>query len=428
MIDLSRASAPDDGVARRTILAGAAWSIPVIATATVAPAASASGTLALAFNQASYTGTACSTITGAYVTATNNGVPAAGVAVSVTLSGGYTFSGGASSTTGLSDGTGRFALPAISVPGWGGTATASAIAGIESTMSTVSSAEPWVPAYYDEIGYHSTTNVPANSSAAFSHLFVTPDGTLVDSTGSTSLSGFKMYGEPYRTAVNGLYRIGILLEDGTTLVENSGVRTPTTNVPLNSTPIFSNWFRTPSGTLVSSTGSTILNNFAAMGKVYYKNAGSSFKVAVSLSDGSTGWFEDSVYHPTTSVPSGSRPAFSDLFITPSNALVDRNGSTILTGVTEVGEPYRMGDSGQYTVGILKTDGSTLVDRNGVRTATVNVPPYSRPAFSDWFITPSGDLVDSMGSVLAQHVEGLGKLYYHSTGTQYRIGLTRSFTC
>ncbi|MBT9606121.1 hypothetical protein [Microbacterium sp.] len=426
MTDLSRASASDDGVARRTILAGAAWSIPVIATATVAPAASASGTLALAFNQASYTGTACSTITGAYVTATDNGGAVPGAPVTVTLSNGYTFAGGATTMSSVTDANGRVAISSISAPGYGGTATISATTGSSSAYSTVSSAAPWVPGYFDQVGYHATSNVPANATAAFSNLFLTPTNTLVNSTGGANLVGFKMYGEPYRMG-NGAYRIGILLADGTTLVENSGIRTATSNVPLNSTPVFSNWFLTPSGQLVGSNGSLVLSDVSSFGKVYYKNDGSSFKVAVSLTNGGTGWFEDSVYNSTTGVPSGSKPAFSDQFITPSNALVGRNGSVLLTGVTSVGEPYSLG-SGQYKVGILKTDGSTLVEVNGARTATTNVPPFSRPAFSDLFITPAGDLVGPTGSLITQHVAGFGKLYYTSSGTEYRIGITRSFDC
>ncbi|MGC0368702.1 hypothetical protein [Microbacterium sp. SLBN-111] len=124
MTDLSRASAPDDGIARRTILAGAAWSIPVIATAATAPAAAASAALTLTFDKATYAGTACSTITGAYVTATSGGVPAVGVPITISLSDGYVFTTtGSNSQTGSTSGNGRFPLQAISIPGQGGSAT-----------------------------------------------------------------------------------------------------------------------------------------------------------------------------------------------------------------------------------------------------------------------------------------------------------------
>nr|WP_298578017.1 hypothetical protein [uncultured Microbacterium sp.] len=152
----------DRGLPRRTVLTGAAWTIPVIATAAIAPAASASGTLALAFNQATYTGTACSTITGAYVTATTNGAAAAGVPVTVTLSNGYTFAGGSTSYTGSSDGSGRVSLPAISVPSIGGTGTLSAISGAAtSSANATSSPAPTTVTYYSWAG---VAGVPTTST------------------------------------------------------------------------------------------------------------------------------------------------------------------------------------------------------------------------------------------------------------------------
>lgn len=199
MIDLSRASAPDDGVARRTILAGAAWSIPVIATATVAPAASASGTLALAFNQASYTGTACSTITGAYVTATNGGVPAAGVAVTVSIANNYVFAGGSTSYTATSDGSGRVALPSISVPTIGGTGSLQAASGAETATSTTTAKPALQTISYDT--YSGLTGLPSNivitdiatcSNGSGGHIVnvLTDDGTIYYSTnGATFQTG-----------------------------------------------------------------------------------------------------------------------------------------------------------------------------------------------------------------------------------------------
>ncbi|SIS00127.1 hypothetical protein [Microbacterium sp. RURRCA19A] len=74
----------------------------------------------LTFNQASYSGVACGTITGAYVTATVNGSPASGQTITTTLSNGYTFADGTTSNTQVSGSDGRVNLPAISVPSQGG--------------------------------------------------------------------------------------------------------------------------------------------------------------------------------------------------------------------------------------------------------------------------------------------------------------------
>ncbi|ONI64908.1 hypothetical protein CSIV_09380 [Microbacterium sp. CSI-V] len=124
--DNTSAITPPD-LNRRTILQGAAWTIPAIAVATVAPAASASTAAVLAFNQASYNGTACSTITGAYVTVTVGGVPTAGRSVTTTLSDGYTFADGTTTNTQVSDSSGRVNLPAIDVPSQGSNGTLAAI-------------------------------------------------------------------------------------------------------------------------------------------------------------------------------------------------------------------------------------------------------------------------------------------------------------
>jgi hypothetical protein len=142
---------------RRTILQGAAWTIPAIAVATVAPAASASTAAVLAFNQASYSGTACSTITGAYVTVTVGGVPTAGRSVTTTLSGGYTFAGGSTTNTQISDGSGRVNLPEISVPSVGGSGAASAMTtGSPVTSSTLSAPDVWSAKSLDQVNYRWT--------------------------------------------------------------------------------------------------------------------------------------------------------------------------------------------------------------------------------------------------------------------------------
>ncbi|MFZ8299907.1 hypothetical protein ACO1LN_14180, partial [Staphylococcus aureus] len=60
--------------------------MPAIAAASIAPvAAAASNVPVLAFDKTTYTGTACSTITGTYLTATVGGVPTAGISVTVAL-------------------------------------------------------------------------------------------------------------------------------------------------------------------------------------------------------------------------------------------------------------------------------------------------------------------------------------------------------
>ncbi|KZE35050.1 hypothetical protein AVW09_16880, partial [Microbacterium sp. T32] len=148
MTDLSRASAPDDdGIPRRTLIAGAAWSIPVIAIATATPAQAVSNALSLAFSKNAYTGVTCSYIGGASVLATVNGTAAAGKPVTVTLGNGYRFSDGSVTNTQLSGTDGRVALPSINVPLYGGTGTFSAVSGASVANATASASPSSARAY-----------------------------------------------------------------------------------------------------------------------------------------------------------------------------------------------------------------------------------------------------------------------------------------
>ncbi len=139
---MSDLSAPEDSSpplpSRRTLIAGAAWSVPAIVAMSVSPASAKSNQTVLAFDKASYAGTTCSTITGATVTATLNGTPQIGVNVTVSLTGGFTFSGGATSSTGQTDGNGVYAVPSITVPNQPTSSTATATAsGANPSSSTL---------------------------------------------------------------------------------------------------------------------------------------------------------------------------------------------------------------------------------------------------------------------------------------------------
>ncbi|MFF0910531.1 hypothetical protein ACFWZW_07565 [Microbacterium enclense] len=187
-----------DGVKRRTILAGAAWSIPVISVATTAPAFAATTDLKLAFDKSSYSGTGCGTITGVKVTATRNGVAAAGESVTVTLADGYTFSDGSTSYTATTGSDGSITLPDIKVPSEGGSSSFSASGGGASASASVSStASDTTGLYVYNTGSWETTGPVANSKdatnvvgdpASTALIFQTSDGVLRGS-GGTAIPG-----------------------------------------------------------------------------------------------------------------------------------------------------------------------------------------------------------------------------------------------
>ncbi|MWV59406.1 hypothetical protein [Rathayibacter sp. VKM Ac-2754] len=130
----------DGRVQRRTIVQGAAWTIPVVAVAAATPAAAASNQPTLAFTQPSYSGTGCGVISGVQVKRTTDGqTPASGELISVTLSDGYTFSDGSTTFSATSGADGTITLPDIEVPAGGGDSAFSATSGTLATTAPVSS-------------------------------------------------------------------------------------------------------------------------------------------------------------------------------------------------------------------------------------------------------------------------------------------------
>lgn len=409
MIDLSRASAHDDGVARRTILAGAAWSIPVIATATVAPAASASGTLALAFNQASYAGTACSTITGAYVTATNGGAPAAGVAVTVTLSGGYTFAGGATTATGVSDVQGRYSLSPISVPAGGGTATVTATAQTTTSLAsmTATALDGGFGYYNASLQYNNAVGIPAGSTPANGSWFLAPDGSLIDAVdGSTKGTGVATVGPARGTT------FGVTLSNGGFGYFNSSYQyANAVGIPAGSVPVAGSWFLAPDGSLIDAVdGSTKGTGVATVG------AASGTTFGVTLTNGGFGYFNtSSQYVNAVGIPAGSTPVVGSWFLSSDGRILDAsNGSTKATSVSTVGPTNGVAFGVTLSNGGFGYFNASLQYSN-----TVALPAGSTPVAGVWFLTPDGRILDGgTGSTKGTGVATVGP----ANGTAFGVTL------
>ncbi|PPI24014.1 hypothetical protein C5D34_10770 [Rathayibacter sp. AY1B1] len=114
-------------LSRRTVVAGATWSLPVIAAATATPAAAASTTQTLAFGPVPANSIAC-TATTAPITMTLTGGIVSGVPVRVSLPAGFRFRSGATGTY-VTDGSGVATIPAGDVIVGPSAGTASAAAG-----------------------------------------------------------------------------------------------------------------------------------------------------------------------------------------------------------------------------------------------------------------------------------------------------------
>ncbi|WP_146076754.1 hypothetical protein [Rathayibacter tritici] len=185
-----------DGVHRRTIVKGAAWTVPVVAVSMATPAAAASKTPTLKFTQGSYTGTACKTITGVQVKRTTDGTTAdPGKTVTVTLKDGYTFADGTTTYTGTTDADGLVTLPDIKVPSKGGNSNFSATSNTLSASAPVSSTATAKTGVYTTNQANSTAStdpykdsstaikvLSTNGAAAF--IYQNSDGSIHDSTGA----------------------------------------------------------------------------------------------------------------------------------------------------------------------------------------------------------------------------------------------------
>lgn len=185
-------NAPALSPTRRTVLTGAAWTLPVIAAATITPMAAASDAPVLAFDKSTYNGTACGTITGAYVTVTVNNVATAGKSVTTSLSGGYKFSDGTTTNTQVSGSDGRVNLPAVAVPSIGRAAPLTAICDGSTTTATTAApakgvAKNWFSGS-DNTWTESFANVPATATPQRGLRFFR-DGTDVWFKNAKLLSG-----------------------------------------------------------------------------------------------------------------------------------------------------------------------------------------------------------------------------------------------
>lgn len=137
----SPSTARTPGVERRTLVAGAAWTIPVVATAVGAPLAAASGAPTLAFTNGPYTVAACGTLKDVVLKATTNGTApvAIGTPLTVSLPAGLVWSDGTTGSRTVRTGAdGEVVLSGIRSTSGNTALQLSAAAGAATTTAPVS--------------------------------------------------------------------------------------------------------------------------------------------------------------------------------------------------------------------------------------------------------------------------------------------------
>jgi hypothetical protein len=127
------------GVRRRTLVKGAAWSVPVIAVAVATPLAAASEARQLSFTNGPYQINACADLAPMRIVVSSGGVPVgAGEPVQVTLPSGLTWSDGSSGARAYTTGAdGSVTTDAVSATPGGGTFAVTAVSGAATNSAPV---------------------------------------------------------------------------------------------------------------------------------------------------------------------------------------------------------------------------------------------------------------------------------------------------
>ncbi|AZZ50272.1 hypothetical protein C5C31_07925 [Rathayibacter rathayi] len=139
----------ENGVGRRVLVKGAAWTIPVVAMAAATPAAAASNTITLKFTNGPYTADACATVKTMVVQATDaSGAPLPNTKITITLPAGLTWSDGTTAPRSFTtDADGNISVSGLKAQAGSGTRTVSATSGTASTSAGVKVTDSKAGAY-----------------------------------------------------------------------------------------------------------------------------------------------------------------------------------------------------------------------------------------------------------------------------------------
>lgn len=400
-----------DGVRRRTLIAGAAWTIPVIAVATASPATAATNDLKLAFDKSSYSGTGCETIKGAYVTATRGGSAASGESVTVTLADGYTFDGGSTTYTGTTGTDGRLNLPAINVPQKGGDSTFSATSGSASTSAPVTGAEGGQAIQVKDKATNST-KVPNGATPLNAGYFLQGttlyflDGTVVASDVAATSTGYYADGQG-----NGNY-INYRTSDGKLYQAEGTKSTAASKIPDGATPLNAGYFL-KSSTLYFIDGTKIATNVAATSDGYYavdQGNGGNF-INYRDSDGKLYQATGNTSTAASKIPDGATPLDAGYFLN-DGVLYFIDGTEVAKDVAATSTGYYASGQGTNSNFINYRDKSGKAYQVDATKATAQskVPDGATPLDAGYFLKDNV-LYFVDGTKVAENVAATSTGYY-----------------
>ncbi|MBO0984077.1 hypothetical protein [Rathayibacter sp. SD072] len=403
---------PTGGIQRRTIVAGASWTIPVVATAIGAPLAAASGdALSLAFSQPSYSGGGCGSLSGVTVTATKAGSGVAGRTIAVTLPAGFTFQGGGSTHSATSGDDGSISLPPITLPAAGGSGTLSASSGTTTATASISATANTAAASVQNATPVTTlsANIPAGSDNLGFRYFLAPNGDLYYFTGDRVATGVTTLASQYVDGYSDL--VTFQTASGTYSAQNAGpVTTLSGNIPLDSTAVGFRYFLAPDGDLYYFTGDRVATGVTTAASQFVNG----YYDLVTFQTASGTYSAQGAGPVTTlsgNIPLGSTNIDFRYFLAPNGDLYYFTGDRVATGVTTAAAQYV---DGYYDLVTFQTASGTYSAQGAgpVTTLSGNIPLGSDNVDFRYFLAPNGDLYYFTGDRVATGVATAAAQYVH----------------
>ncbi|AZZ49995.1 hypothetical protein C5C31_08785 [Rathayibacter rathayi] len=408
-----------DGVHRRTLVKGTAWTVPVVAVSMATPAAAASGGPTLTFTQTSYSGKACGTITGVQVKRTTDGSTAdPGKVVTVKLANGYRFADRSTSVSRTTGTDGLITLPDIKVPARGGDSTFSA------TSDSLSASAPVKTAFKSDGAYVANKN-----GAGKKHAKVPGDATPLQ--GNYFLKGNTLYHEDtvvasdvekaagYNTGGSTDYVAYVTTNGKAWLAKGDGPGSEKA-APADSTPLAGNYFLSKDGALYHAGTEVASDVKRAAG---YNAGDTNDYVAYVKNDGKAWLAKGDGPSSTKAAPDDSTPLQGNYFLSKDGALY--HGGTKVADKVKKAAGYNTGGSTDY-VTYVTTDGKAYIAQgDGPGSEHTSVANDSTPLAGNYFLSKDGTLYHGDKDVETDVVDAAG---YNAGNDDDYVTYTKANKC
>ncbi|PPI18326.1 hypothetical protein C5D07_03525 [Rathayibacter tritici] len=393
-----------DGVHRRTLVKGTAWTVPVVAISLATPAAAASGTPTLKFTQSSYSGKACETITGVRVERTTDGTTAdPGKTITVTLTDGYTFKDGTTTYSGATGSDGLLSLPDITVPAKGGKSAfaASSSEGLSAAAPVSGTSRP--SAFRRDGDGNLTTyeKVPYGAKAVGDGAFLSSDGNVYQGNDIVAKDVDKVHWTYNRFGEAAGYDIFSWVSGTTGYRQDANGNLSKHTVPDNSTAIGDAVYLAPNGDVYN--GSTKVLEKTTSIHWYFNQANSSTanQNIFTYVKGGVAYRRDGDGNVTTydKVPSDAKAVGDGAFLS-SDGNVYQGNDIVAKDVDKVHWTYnRFGDAAGYDIfsWVSGTTGNRQ-DANG-NLSKHTVPDNSTAIGDAVYLAPNGDVYNGSTKLL-----------------------------